>query len=99
MKLWLYGQDEQDICFLLTKVTAQDHIVGSSTRRNGTACFPYGGLVRPIQAAIRGELQCVLLSQAALPKGSLEELEEIRDIFSTYQVSVRSVSNADSSSS
>ena len=99
MKLWVHGHDEQDVQFILTNIHARNTVVGCSSRQNGTLEFPYGSLTQPIQAAIRGEIDQVLVSDAALLGNSPKQIHEIKEIFQSYQVSVKSAYSADSSNS
>lgn len=75
-----------------------DAIVGFSTQAV-TSHFPQGGLAQPMQAAMRGELDRLLLSDLALLGDEAEQICEMKRAFASYQVSIKSASNSDSSSS
>lgn len=99
MRVWIYGRSEQDICSMLEHcVDNADAIVGFSTQAV-TSHFPQGGLAQPMQAAMRGELDRLLLSDIALLGDEAEQICEMKRAFASYQVSIKSASNSDSSSS
>lgn len=99
MRIWIYGRNEQDICSLLEYcVDNADVIIGFSTQAV-TSHFPQGGLAQPMQAAMRGELDRLLLSDLALLGDEAEQICEMKEAFASYQVSIKSASNSDSSSS
>ena len=75
-----------------------DTIIGFSTQAV-TSHFPQGGLAQPMQAAMRGELDRLLLSDIALLGDEAEQICEMKEAFASYQVSIKSASNSDSSSS
>lgn len=99
MRVWIYGRNEQDICSMLEHcVDNADTIIGFSTQAV-TGHFPQGGLAQPMQAAMRGELDRLLLSDIALLGDEAEQICEMKKAFASYQVSIKSASNSDSSSS
>ena len=99
MRVWIYGRNEQDICSLLEHcVDNADTIIGFSTQAV-TSHFPQSGLAQPMQAAMRGELDRLLLSDIALLGDEAEQICEVKKAFASYQVSIKSASNSDSSSS
>ena len=99
MRVWIYGRNEQDICSLLEHcMDNADTIIGFSTQVV-MIHFPQGGLVQPMQAAMRGELDRLLLSDLALLGDEAEQVCEMKEAFASYQVSIKSANNSDSSSS
>ena len=99
MRVWIYGRNEQDICSLLEHcVDNADTIIGFYTQAV-TSHFPQSGLAQPMQAAMRGELDRLLLSDIALLGDEAEQICEMKKAFASYQVSIKSASNSDSSSS
>lgn len=100
MKIWIHGRDERDIRFMLAHcVNASDEIVGFSIQQDAPVAFPYSGLIQPLQAAIRGELDRMLVSDVALLGNSPEHIGEIKKIFQSYQVFVKSACSSGSSNS
>ena len=99
MKLWIHGYDDQDVQFILTNINTWDEIIGCSTQQNGISEFPYGGLTQPIQAAIRGEIEQILVSDTSLLGDDPEQIHGLKEIFESYQVSIKSACNADNSNS
>ena len=55
--------------------------------------FPQGGLTQPMQAAIRGDLDQLLLSDLTLLGDSTEEIRKQETVFRSYQVSIKSACN------
>ena len=99
MRVWIYGRNEQDICSLLEHcVDNADTIIGFSTQAV-TSHFPQGGWAHTMQAAMRGELDRLLLSDIAILGDEAEQICEMKKAFASYQVSIKSASNSDSSSS
>lgn len=99
MKIWIHGRNDRDVRFMLAHVNASDDIVGFSIRQSAIEAFPYGSLIQPLQAAIRGEIEWVLVSDVALLGDSPEQIDEIKEIFQSYQVFIISVCSAGSSNS
>ena len=63
MKVWIYGRDEREICAMFAYcVGNSDTIIGFSVQKSVMSFFPQGGLTQPMQAAIRGDLDQLLLS-------------------------------------
>ena len=99
MRVWIYGRNELDICSLLEHcVDNADTLIGFSSQAV-TSHFPQGGLAQPMQAAMRGELDRLLLSDLALLGDEAEQICEMKKPLASYQVSIKSASNSDSSSS
>ena len=100
MKVWIYGRDEREICAMFAYcVGNSDTIIGLSVQKSVMSFFPQGGLTQPMQAAMRGELDRLLLSDIALLGDEAEQICEMKKAFASYQVSIKSASNSDSSSS
>jgi len=58
--------------------------------------FPQSVLTQPIQAAMRGELNQLLLSGLVLLGDKAKQIWEIKESFASYQMSIKSASNSDS---
>lgn len=97
MRIWLYGRNDREIR-LMSEYCERvgDTVVGSSLQEDAFSYFPQSGLTRPMQAAIRGELDQLLIFDLTL-LGSREE--QIKAAFRGYQVSIKSACSSDSSSS
>ena len=99
MRVWIYGRSHEDIHFIQAHgLSAGDALTGSSIH-DPASSFPLGGLTRPMQAALRGELDQLFLSDPGLLGGAPEQARKIVETFQSYSVSVRSASNSGSSSS
>ena len=91
MRVWIYGRNEQDICSMLAYCAGNaDTIIGFSIQKDVMSPFPQGGLTQPMQAAIRGELDQLLLSDLTLLGDSAEQIRELKTVFRSYQVSIKS---------
>lgn len=100
MRVWIYGRNKQDICSMLAYcVDSADTIIGFSIPKNVLSAFPQGGLTQPMQAAIRGELDQLLLSDVSLLGDRIEQIHEMEEAFRSYQVSIKSACSSGSSSS
>ena len=100
MRVWIYGRNEQDICSMLAYCAGNaDTIIGCSIRKRAPSFFPQGGLTQPMQAAIRGELDQLLLSDVSLLGDRIEQIHEMEEAFRFYQVSIKSACSSGSSSS
>lgn len=77
MKVWIYGRDEREICAMFAYcVGNSDTIIGFSVQKSVMSFFPQGGLTQPMQAAIRGDLDQLLLSDLTLLGDSTEEIRK-----------------------
>lgn len=100
MRVWIYGRNKHEICSMLAYCAYNaDTMIGFSIQKDVLSPFPQGGLTQPMQAAIRGELDQLLLSDFTLLGGKEEQIREMKEAFRSYRVSVKSACSADSSSS
>ena len=76
-----------------------DTIIVFSIQKDVLGPFPQDGLTQPMQAAIRRELDQLLLSDFTLLGGKEEQIREMKEAFQSYQVSIKSACSAGSSSS
>lgn len=91
MRIWIYGRNEQDIRSMLScHEERADVIVGFSIQKDTQSHFPQGGLAQPMLAAIRGELDQLLLSDFTLLGDNAEQIRELKAAFQSYQVSIKS---------
>ena len=94
MKVWIYGRDEREICAMFAYcVGNSDTIIGFSVQKSVMSFFPQGGLTQPMQAALRGDLDQLLLSDLTLLGDSTEEIRKQETVFRSYQVSIKSACN------
>ena len=100
MKIWIYGRDEREIFAMLAYcVGNSDTIIGFSVQKSVISFFPQGGLTQPMQAAIRGDLDQLLLSDLTLLGDSTEEIRKQETVFCSYHVSIKSACSWGNSSS
>ena len=67
-----------------------DTMIGFSIQKDVMNPFPQGGLTQPMLAAIRGELDQLLLSDFTLLGDNAEQIRELKAVFQSYQVSIKS---------
>ena len=70
-----------------------DTVIGFSIQEDVLSPFPQGGLTQPMQAAIRGGFDQLLLSDLTLLGDSTEEIRKQETVFRSYQVSIKSACN------
>lgn len=100
MRVWIYGYNAQDIGTMQTYCMSDaDTMIGFSIQKDSSSPFPQAGLAQPMQAAIRGELDQLLVSDLSLLGDRTEQIGEMKKAFASYQVSVKSASSLGSSSS
>lgn len=100
MRVWIYGRNEQEICSMLAYCTGNaDTIIGFSIQNGDQSPFPQGGLTPPMQAAMRGDLDQLLLSDFTLLGSKVKQIHEIKEAFRSYQVSIKSACSSGNSSS
>ena len=100
MRVWIYGYNAQDIGTMQTYCMSDaDTMIGFSIQKDNSSPFPQAGLAQPMQAAIRGELDQLLVSDLSLLGDRTEQIGEMKKAFASYQVSVKSASSLGSSSS
>ena len=90
----LVRSPEREICAMFAYcVGNSDTIIGFSVQKSVMSFFPQGGLTQPMQAAIRGDLDQLLLSDLTLLGDSTEEIRKQETVFRSYQVSIKSACN------
>ena len=97
-RVWLYGRHQIDIKFLLERQMALGNtVLGCSALQTDSTC-PLAGLAQAMQAAIRGELDELVLSDNGL-LGSGAAAVSLTYIFTGYGVAVKSANRDGRSSS
>lgn len=76
-----------------------DIMIGFSIQNGIASPFPQAALAQPMQAAMRGELDQLLVSDLSLLGDKEEQIREIKKAFESYHVSIKSASSSGSSSS
>nr|WP_302649224.1 hypothetical protein [uncultured Agathobaculum sp.] len=100
MKVWVYGRSRRDIRAMSAYCADNaDTMIGFSMQKGGASFFPHAGLTPPMQAAIRGELDQLLLSDLTLLGNSAEQIREQEAAFRSYQVCIKSACSWGSSNS
>lgn len=79
-------------------ISSDDTVIGTSVCAEIGSAFPHSGLTPAISAAVRGEIDLLLIPSFRL-LGDRGKAEEIVELFRNYGVSVKSVSSNGISSS
>ncbi|MCM1233766.1 MAG: hypothetical protein NC489_26945 [Ruminococcus flavefaciens] len=99
MRIWIYGENLEQIREVTKKaVCSSDIVVGSSIRAEPASAFPKSGLTPAVSAAIRGEID-LLLIPAFESLGNAGEIRQAAEWFQRYGVSIRSACSSGISSS
>ena len=99
MRIWAYGDSLEQLRNMIeATVSSSDSVVGTSVCAEASPEFPQSGLTPAISAAIRGEIDLLLIPTLKL-LGCGTRVEQMAEIFQSYGVSVRSVSSSGISSS
>lgn len=99
MRIWIYGGSPEEVRNMIEKhVGSGDTVTGTSLRAEAGSAFPQSGFVPAISAAIRGELDLLLVPALELSRNSAQA-SQMAELFQAYGVSVRSASSSGSSSS
>lgn len=97
---WIHGHTREDARHIVDKNSLKHNgLVGVSYQTPYKSMFPRGGLVPAMQAAIRGELDFLLITDEALLGKNANEIQEIVNAFAYYGVQVKSCSKTGSKSS
>lgn len=99
MRIWIYGKDPSAVQALTQRKRPADIIIGSSTLPAPGAAFPFSGLTQAMYAALRRELDILLVSGRQLLGEDLYQIQEMEREFERYGVSVRSASSNGKSNS
>lgn len=99
MRIWVYGDSPEQLRDMIkAAVSSSDTIVGTSICTEAGSEFPQSGLTPAISAAIRGEINLLLIPTFEL-LGDEARTEQMAELFQNYGVSIRSVSSNGISSS
>lgn len=99
-RTWIHGHNREDARHIIDKHSLKDkRIVGTSYQTQNKSMFPRGGLVPAMQAAIRGELDFLLIKDEALLGKNANEIQELVNAFAHYGVQVKSCNKTGSKSS
>lgn len=99
MRIWVYGDSSKQIQNMIEgTVGACDIVIGSSVCAEEYSEFPQSGLTPAVSAAMRGELDLLLIPTFEL-LGGKAEIKQIVALFQNYGVSVKSVSSSGINSS
>ena len=92
MRIWIYGDSPERIRDMIEENTSPDDTVtGTSVCAEIGSVFPQSGLIPAISAAIRKDIDLLLVPTFGL-LGNTTKAEQTIELFRSYNVSVRSVS-------
>lgn len=93
MRIWVYGDSPERILDMIEEnMNSDDTVTGSSVCVEIGSAFPQSGLIPAISAAIRNNIDLLLVPTFEL-LGNTTKAEQIIELFQNYGVSVKSVSN------
>lgn len=93
MRIWIYGGSLEQIQSMTDNITVPcDAVVGSSVCAEADSGFPQSGLIPAVFAAIRGEIDLLLVPTFGL-LGNGAEAEQLTELFQSYGASIKSVSS------
>ncbi len=99
MRIWVYGDSLEQLRDMIeAAVSSSDTVVSTSVRVEAGSEFPQSGLTPAISAAIRGEIDLLLIPTFEL-LGCGIKAGQMTELFRNYGVSIRSVSSSGISSS
>lgn len=99
MQIWIYGNNPEQIRDMIEKnVKPGDTVAGTSVCAEIGSTFSQSGLIPAISAAIRGEIDLLLVPTFHLLGGKGKTAQMV-ELFQNYGVSVRSVSSSGINSS
>ena len=93
-RIWLYCHDHKEAEWAIRHVAInRNYLVGISCQTGSNSIFPHSGLTPAMQAAIRGELDLLMVTDLELLRKDIVGVEEILKTFADYNVSVKSLRN------
>lgn len=99
MRIWIYGDSLEQIQSMAENFAVpSDTVVGSSVCAEADSGFPQSGLTPAVSAAIRGEIDLLLIPTFEL-LGSGAKAEQLTELFQSYGVSIKSASSSGINSS
>ena len=99
MRIWVYGDSPERIREMIEEnISFDDTVTGTSVCAEIGSVFPQSGLIPAISAAIRNDIDLLLVPTFEL-LGNTAKAEQTIELFRSYNVSIRSVSSNGISSS
>ncbi len=93
MWIWIYGDSPEQVQSMIeTRTGTADTVVGTSTCAASGSTFPQSGLTPAISAAIQGKIDLLLVPKFET-LGSEASAARIIELFQSYGVLIRSISN------
>ena len=100
MRVWLYGANNTEVCELVCGAAHRaDTAAGTSTAAVEGSAFPKSGLTPAICAAMREEIDALVVSRWTLLGTDTAQIEQTKALFAPYGVRIKSASSHGSSSS
>ena len=93
MRIWVYGDSPERIQDMIKEnISSDDTVAGTSISAEIGSAFPQSGLIPAISAAIRKDVDLLLVPKFEL-LGNTTKAEQTIELFRSYNVSVRSLSS------
>ncbi len=93
MRIWLYGRDQNTVQALFLGIGTTDTVIGVSVAPPPDGLPPQSGLTQAMCAAIRGELDTLLIFERRMLGSTPQQMSETEKRFQDYGVTVKSLSS------
>lgn len=91
-RIWLYCHNNEETEWATKHcVSDQDCVVGTSCQMEGNKYFPHSGLIPVMNAAIRGKIDFLIVSNLDQLYQDSAQAEELLHTLDSYGVSVKSL--------
>lgn len=99
MRVWIYGKSPEQVQQIKSSmIHSCDCVAGTSVCAEDGSAFPQSGLTSALYSAMRAEIDQLIISDRCLLGGDLQQ-QQMAELFQSYGVSIRSVSNCGINSS
>lgn len=99
-RVWLYCRDnDEERVAAARMVSEQVSVIGVSHCQKENSLFPHSGLIPALHAAIRGDIDILIVENPGRLWQDSIQAQEFERVFESYGVSVKSFNNAGSNNS
>lgn len=99
-RVWLYCRDDDKERVAATRMVSERiSVIGVSHCQKENSTFPHSGLIPALHAAIRGDIDILIVEKSERLGQDFIQTQEFKGIFESYGVSVRSFNIAGSNNS
>ena len=99
-RVWLHCRDEDKEKTAATRMASEQvSVIGVSHCQKENSIFPHSGLIPALHAAMRGDIDILIVENSERLGQDFIQTQEFKDVFESYGVSVRSFNNAGNNNS